>query len=96
MLAAVASLVYASCMATKTITLELDAYERLRAAKRHPSESFSSVVRRAVFPGQAQTAGELLETVRARMERGARAMDEAVLDRLDEAQRNPRGSDSEW
>ena len=40
-----------SCMATKTISLELDAYERLRKARRTPSESFSSVVRRAVFPG---------------------------------------------
>ena len=35
-----------SCMATKTISLELDAYEKLRAAKR-PGESFSATVRRA-------------------------------------------------
>ncbi|MCB1102272.1 MAG: hypothetical protein KDL10_07910, partial [Kiritimatiellae bacterium] len=33
-------------MPTKTITLELDAYERLKAAKRSPRESFSEVVRR--------------------------------------------------
>lgn len=37
-----------SCMATKTISLELDAYEHLKAAK-GPGESFSDVVRRATF-----------------------------------------------
>ena len=35
-------------MATKTISLELDAYEKLRRAKR-AGESFSAVVRRARF-----------------------------------------------
>jgi len=35
-------------MVTKTISLELDAYERLRRAKRE-GESFSGVVRRAKF-----------------------------------------------
>lgn len=49
-----------SCMATKTISLELDAYEMLRRSKR-PGESFSAVVRRAVFPEHAPTGAELLE-----------------------------------
>lgn len=35
-------------MATKTITLELDAYEKLRHARRG-GESFTEVVRRAVW-----------------------------------------------
>ena len=43
------------CMATKTISLELDAYERLRRAKRE-GESFSGVVRRAKF-GPADARG---------------------------------------
>ncbi len=46
-------------MATKTISLELDAYEKLRAAKRG-SESFSSVVRRAVIPGTTKNGAEVI------------------------------------
>jgi hypothetical protein len=42
-------------MATKTISLELDAYELLRRAKRE-GESFSGVVRRARF-GPADATG---------------------------------------
>ena len=48
-----------SCMATKTISLELDAYEKLRAAKRG-RESFSSVVRRAVIPGASRSGAEVI------------------------------------
>lgn len=46
--------VYFSCRPTKTITLEIDAYEKLRAAKRG-GESFTEVVRRAVIPASAPT-----------------------------------------
>lgn len=53
------------CMAIKTISLELDAYEKLRRAKRNPRESFSSVVRRGRWDGIAPKAGELLDDLRA-------------------------------
>lgn len=53
-----------SCMATKTISLELDAYEKLRAAKRG-GESFSSVVRRAVIPGSVRSGAEVLDYFRS-------------------------------
>lgn len=51
-------------MATKTITLELDAYEKLRRAKRSPRESFSSVVRRAHWEGAGGTGPEVLSSLR--------------------------------
>ncbi len=85
-----------SCMATKTITLEMDAYERLRRAKRTPSESFSSVVRRAIFPGSPSTAGEILIGVRSRLATRKALLSEADADRLDKAQDNPRASQSHW
>lgn len=50
-------------MATKTITLELDAYEKLKRAKRKPRESFSSVVRRARWDELAE-AREVLDRLR--------------------------------
>jgi hypothetical protein len=81
-------------MATKTISLEIDAYEKLRKAKRAPSESFSSVVRRAVFPDQPCTASELLVVMEQRLLRGDCPLDEAALDRLDAAQASPRVSEA--
>jgi predicted CopG family antitoxin len=85
-----------SCMATKTISLEIDAYEKLRRARRSPSESFSSVVRRAVFPGTPCTGAELLNIIEKRSREGRILIPESALDRLDEAQRSPRVSESEW
>ncbi len=70
-------------MATKTITLEIDAYERLKRAKRTPRESFSEVVRRLPMPASAITAAQLLKLARERgplmTEEDARAIDELNL-----------------
>lgn len=51
-------------MATKTITLELDAYERLKQAKRG-KESFSAVVRRARFDAECSSGASILEETSA-------------------------------
>lgn len=87
---------HALCMATKTISLELDAYERLRRAKRSPRESFSGVVRRAIWRDATPTAGDVLAIAKKALTGDYPVIDEAVLDRLDEAQRLPRVSQSEW
>ena len=55
---------YYSCMATKTISLELDAYDKLKRAKRSPRESFSAVVRRARWPEERSTGSEALDYLR--------------------------------
>jgi len=49
-------------MATKTISLEIEAYEKLRRAKRFPRESFTEVVLRASLPDGGISGRELLAT----------------------------------
>lgn len=52
-------------MASKTITLKLEAYNRLRAARRYPTESFSEVVLRATWPADTTTGRALLDLYRS-------------------------------
>jgi hypothetical protein len=54
-------------MAVKTISLKDEAYERLRAARRYPAESFSEVVLRASWPEDTITARELLSSLKSRV-----------------------------
>jgi predicted CopG family antitoxin len=46
-------------MATKTISIEVDAYDLLKSEKRSERESFSQVVRRLTNERPALTAAEL-------------------------------------
>lgn len=53
-------------MAVKTVTLKLEAYERLRAARAYPGESFSDVVLRARWAEQTVSGAELLALLATR------------------------------
>ena len=65
-------------------------------AKKTTRESFSSVVRRAVFPDTPVTAWELVATLRKRMASGALHLSEETLDSLNAYQDKPRTSQSAW
>lgn len=78
-------------MPTKTISLEIDAYERLRSRKRH-GESFSAVVRRAEFPDTPCTGGSIREALQT----GSRAVSEADLRAIEEADQNDSPPADPW
>jgi hypothetical protein len=84
---------------TKTIaiTLELDAYEKLCAAKR-PEESFSELIRRVAFEpavasGQVRSTGaSLLEYYR----KGGSGFSEEYLDSVEEAIKHDTLPEDPW
>ena len=80
------------CMATKTLSVDLEAYERLRAARLHERESFSKVIKRAIWPSLAGTAADLLAW---RDEEEGRVAEE-ILDALDAAQKADRPAPDKW
>ncbi len=79
-------------MASKTISLSVDSYNRLKAARKHPGESFSSVIRRARWD-DALPLGDGNEILRYYKELESSGMtpylDEKTLARMDE--RTSRG-----
>ena len=78
-------------MATKTISIDMEAYERLRRARRDPAESFSRVIKRAEWPTPQRTAGGLLEAL-AR----APTLSGGMLDWLDSAQQRAATGGEAW
>jgi hypothetical protein len=76
-------------MSTKTISVHLEAYERLKRAKRSSSESFSDVIMRARWEAEPLSAAAYLRLVR---ERGPvyRADELDVVDAAKAADRPPR------
>ena len=78
-------------MATKTITLELDAYEKLRQVKRG-GESFTEVVRRAIWVDAPVTGTKLREYFR----KGGSGVSGKYLDAVEAAAKHDRIPDDPW
>jgi hypothetical protein len=76
----------------KTISLKAEAYERLRAARRYPEESFSEVVLRASWPEDTITARAFLDLHRA----GRRYFSDEELDRVDALKRHDAVPEDKW
>ena len=51
------------CMATKTISIDMDAYGKLSLARLDERESFSKVIKRALWPRSETTGRALLEVL---------------------------------
>jgi len=78
-------------MPTKTITLELDAYEKLRQVKRG-GESFTEVVRRAVWVDAPATGEGLLKY----FHNGGSGVSDKYLDAAEEAAKHDPIPDDPW
>ena len=79
-------------MSTKTISLKKEAYDRLRSARRYPTESFSEVVLRATWPEDTVTARGLLDLHR----RGSRPFTDKELDRIAALKRRDVAPEDKW
>ena len=79
-------------MAIKTVSLKIEAYERLRGARRYPGESFSEVILRARWPEDTITAGELL----ARYQKEGAHFSEAELDTIEAAKAAVAPAEDKW
>jgi predicted CopG family antitoxin len=79
-------------MSVKTISLKLEAYERLRAARRYPTESLSEVVLRPTWPEDTLTARELLERARSR----GPWFSDGELDRIEALKRRNAPPEDKW
>lgn len=76
-------------MATKTLSVDEEAYRILARARLYAGESFSKVIKRAKWNEGRPRCGDLLAKAAGRMS-------DAALDALDAAQKNDSPPDDPW
>lgn len=77
------------CMATKTLSVDEEAYRKLVRARLHARESFSKVIKRATWSDGPPRCGDLLK-------RASGEISEEALTALDTAQTNDAPPSDKW
>jgi predicted CopG family antitoxin len=76
-------------MATKTVSIDEEAYRRLVRARRHAKESFSKVIHRAHWQEGVRRCGDVLDRARGTLSR-------EQLEALERAQDEDTPPDNQW
>jgi predicted CopG family antitoxin len=84
-------MMHRACMAKKTISIDMEAYRRLSAARKEANESFFQVIKRAVWREEGKTCGALVAAL-PRMD----TVDDEVLEILELAQHTDLPPDNPW
>ena len=79
-------------MATKTISIDLEAHRRLSAARRSSKESFSKVIHRASWEREGPATGARLLSLMREIE----PADPEVIEALETAQREDKPPKDPW
>lgn len=79
-------------MPTRTVSVTTEAYDKLRRARRYPTESFTQVILRATWPEDTITAAELL----SRLDGAPATFTAEGLDAIERAKREQPKPEDKW
>ncbi len=82
-------------MATKTISIELDVYDRLSSLKKTTRESFSQVLRRGKWDSEVSTGGSILDFYKKKIA-SKHLIKEEDLTKLEDMQTSDLPAKDKW